>query len=84
MLLLMDFVRADPSSPMPNHILKQEVVVSFDLADFFPTVGFNRVMATFRRIGYPRTVARYLAALCTKTTPYEVWQQHPEKRSSLP
>jgi retron-type reverse transcriptase len=61
--------------------LKQEVVVSFDLADFFPTVGFNRVMATFRRIGYPRTVARYLAALCTKTTPYEVWQQHPEKRS---
>lgn len=61
--------------------MQQEVVVSFDLADFFPSVHFNQVMAIFRRIGYPRTIARYLAALCTKTTPYEIWHQHPEKRS---
>ncbi len=61
--------------------LQQEVVVSFDLADFFPSIHFNRVMAIFRRIGYPRTVARYLAAICTKATPYEVWQQHPQYQS---
>jgi len=57
--------------------VNQEVVVSFDLADFFPSVRFEQVMAIFRRIGYPRMVARYLAALCTKATPDEVWRNHP-------
>lgn len=57
--------------------LKQEVVISFDLAEFFPSVHVFKVMAIFRRMGYPRIVARYLAALCTKTTPDEVWRTHP-------
>lgn len=57
--------------------LKQEVVISFDLADFFPSVHQFKVMAIFRRMGYPRTVARNLAALCTKATPDEVWRTHP-------
>jgi len=68
------FTNAEP------HV-KQEVVVSYDLADFFATVRCEQVMAIFRRIGYPRIIARHLAAICTKSTPEEVWRKHPSYAS---
>ncbi|WP_157225984.1 reverse transcriptase family protein [Rhodococcus sp. AW25M09] len=45
------------------------VVVSVDLRRFFPSIGFDRVVAIFEAVGYPRAVAANLAALCTTVTP---------------
>ncbi|MFY2789390.1 reverse transcriptase family protein [Rhodococcus sp. MALMAid1271] len=45
------------------------VVVSMDLRRFFPSIGFDRVVAIFEAVGYPGTVAAHLAALCTTVTP---------------
>jgi hypothetical protein len=42
------------------------VVVNLDLEDFFPSVGFRRVRAVFRRLGYSPSVATVLALLCTE------------------
>ncbi len=47
----------------------EEVVVSFDLRDFFPSISHARVLGLFRFLGYPLSVARHLAALCTNVTP---------------
>lgn len=47
----------------------EEVVVSFDLRDFFPSISHARVLGLFRCFGYPLGVARYLAGLCTNVTP---------------
>ena len=47
----------------------EAMVISFDLLAFFPSVAQHRVYALFRRIGYPASVARHLAGLCTAITP---------------
>lgn len=47
----------------------QAAVLRLDLQDFFPTVSRPRVAALFRTMGYPESVARLLAALCTNVTP---------------
>lgn len=52
----------------------EAVVLSFDLADFFPAVPWSRVYATFRSLGYPQAVARALAQLATALTPAELLQ----------
>ncbi|MFM7058809.1 MAG: reverse transcriptase family protein [Planctomycetota bacterium] len=44
----------------------QRVVLRMDLADFFPSIGFGRVRAVFRRVGYSPAVASILALLCTE------------------
>lgn len=49
----------------------EAVVLTFDLADFFPSIPWSRVYATFRALGYPQAVARALAQLTTALTPYE-------------
>ena len=46
----------------------QEVVLRFDLKDFFHSVPVARVGALFRRLGYPKTVAWLLQGLCTNST----------------
>jgi hypothetical protein len=46
----------------------KEVVMGFDLRDFFPGVRASRVHATWRTLGYPEGVARALTALCTHRT----------------
>lgn len=46
----------------------RDVVIGFDLRDFFPAVRASRVHATFRTLGYAEGVARALAALCTHRT----------------
>jgi len=55
----------------------KRVVLRFDLTDFFPSVPAGRVFRTFRTVGYPETVARLLAGLCTTRLPADVWDARP-------
>ncbi len=43
----------------------QQVIVKFDLSDYFLTADRIRVRALFHLAGYPPQIAKYLAALCT-------------------
>ena len=47
----------------------REVVVRFDLADFFVSIRAARVHALFVTLGYPAEVARTLTGLCTNRVP---------------
>ena len=47
----------------------QEVVIGFDLEDFFASVAASRVYGIFRAAGYPEGVAHQLTALCTNVVP---------------
>ena len=51
------------------------VVLKMDLSDFFPTIVLARVVALFRAAGYPESVAKALAGLCTNRAPYELWRR---------
>ena len=53
------------------------VVVSMDLADFFPTFTFKRVKGIFRQAGYMDGIATILALLCTEA-PREVVEDNGE------
>ncbi len=46
----------------------QAVLLRMDLKDFFHSVPVARIGALFRRLGYPRNVARLMQGLCTHTT----------------
>lgn len=59
--------RSPRTFAMPHS--ERDVVISVDLRRFFPSIGFDRVVAIFEAVGYPRTVAANLAALCTTVTP---------------
>uniref|UniRef100_A0A7C2JZL9 RNA-directed DNA polymerase n=1 Tax=Schlesneria paludicola TaxID=360056 RepID=A0A7C2JZL9_9PLAN len=48
---------------------RMHVLVRIDLRDFYASVGFNRVVAIFRTIGYPREAALWLARLTTAALP---------------
>jgi RNA-directed DNA polymerase len=52
------------------------VVVRLDLEDFFAAIGRARIVAIFRRLGYPSQVAAMLAGLCTVATPEHVLAAH--------
>lgn len=54
-----------------------EVVIGFDLEDFFASVTGGRVYGIFRGAGYPETVAHLLTALCTNVVSRDAWQQLP-------
>ena len=58
----------------------EAVVASFDLAQFFPSIGLARVHGLFRSLGYPWAVARRLAGLCTTVTPESVVRRLPDAR----
>lgn len=44
--------------------LSATVVLKIDIQDFFPSIGFRRVMSSFRLLGYPRRICYFLAKLC--------------------
>ena len=44
----------------------RDVVVNFDLKDFFPTLTWRRVKGKFRGLGYSEPVATALALICTE------------------
>jgi RNA-directed DNA polymerase len=50
----------------------QPVLLHFDLKNFFGRILSSQVAAVFHTLGYPRGVARQLAALCTVSTPEPV------------
>lgn len=45
-----------------------DVVLRFDLKDFFHSVPVARIGALYRRLGYPKNVAWLLQGLCTTST----------------
>jgi hypothetical protein len=55
--------RRSIKSNAAKHLGKRHLL-KMDLADFFPSIRLNRVIAVFRRFGYPPNVAFYLARLC--------------------
>ncbi|MGN6369001.1 MAG: reverse transcriptase family protein [Phycisphaerae bacterium] len=57
----------------------REVVVRFDLKDFFLSVTAGRVFGIFRTMGYPAGVARMLTGLCTTRLPGVVWEGRPDR-----
>src|SRR6185369_10861338 len=61
-------------SPLTNaepHI-GQRVIVKLDLEDFYPRIGYNRVIAIFRGLGYCREAAIWLALLTTSKLPVDL------------
>jgi retron-type reverse transcriptase len=55
----------------------EEVVISLDLKDYFPSVAAGRIHALFRCLGYPHPVARLLTGLTTIRTPARVLERMP-------
>jgi hypothetical protein len=55
-----------------NRHAGEQVVVCFDLKDFFPSIRRARIFGLFRCLGYPYNVATFLAALCTTVTPSRI------------
>lgn len=56
----------------------EAVVAGFDLRHFFPTLQMGRVHGIFRSLGYPASIARLLAGLCSTVTPDTVFLRLPE------
>ena len=50
----------------------EALVISFDLADFFPAIDTARLYGVFRALGYPQPVARPLSGLVSAITPPRV------------
>jgi hypothetical protein len=51
------------------------IVLKMDLRDFFVSIKSARIVGLFLTAGYPESVARLLAGLCTNTVPVEVCKQ---------
>ncbi len=56
----------------------EELVICFDIKDFFTSVPSGRVFALFRCLGYPENVARNLTGLCTLATPARILDRVPD------
>lgn len=52
-----------PAANAAAHVMK-EIVMSFDLRNFFWQIGRNRVRGVFQQMGYSRDMAYLLASLC--------------------
>jgi hypothetical protein len=61
----------------------KEIVLRFDLRDFFSSVWASRVHAIFRAAGYPVDVARLLTGLCTVRTPSDVLRARPSTSEAI-
>jgi RNA-directed DNA polymerase len=48
---------------------RSSVLLCLDLEDFFTSIAYGRVFRVFRAAGYPLSVARALAGLCTTALP---------------
>ncbi len=65
----------------------EALVLTLDLAQFFPSLGVARIQGLFRLLGYPWAVARRLTGLCSTTTPWSLARQLPaaeQRRYALP
>lgn len=59
----------------------QACVISFDLRDFFPSIGAARIRAFWRSCGYPEGVAQMLTQLCITRTPAAVRERLREAKA---
>jgi hypothetical protein len=55
----------------------QDVVLRFDLEDFFASIAAGRVYGVFRTAGYPEEVASALTGLVTNVVPAVEWERAP-------
>jgi hypothetical protein len=55
----------------------ETIVATFDLSQFFSSIGLPRVHGLFRCLGYPWAVARRLTGLCTTITPADLFRRIP-------
>ncbi len=55
----------------------KEILVRFDLEDFFPSISAARILQVFMTAGYPETVARALTRLTTHATPPSFLEEKP-------
>ncbi len=46
----------------------RDVVIHFDLQDFFPSIRASRIHALWKTLGYPDSICRSLTSLCTTRT----------------
>ncbi|WP_339885618.1 reverse transcriptase family protein [Polaribacter vadi] len=44
--------------------IKQKIVYSFDIKDFFPSIKYSNIVSIFLNIGYSEELSIYLAKLC--------------------
>lgn len=63
-----DFVEPHAGRPM---------LIRMDLEDFFPSIGFAKVMRLFLTAGYPEAVAHALTRLVTHPAPFSVLAERP-------
>lgn len=50
----------------------KDIIINFDLKDFFPSVSYRRVKGLFRSFGYSEAAATVLGLLCTESAVEEV------------
>ena len=65
----------------------EAMVLTLDLAQFFPSLGVARIHGLFRLLGYPWAVARRLTGLCSTATPLTLARRLPEaeqRRYAMP
>ncbi|MFL5327997.1 MAG: reverse transcriptase family protein [Gemmataceae bacterium] len=48
--------------------VSQTIVLRFDLQDYFVSIPHSQIVSVFKSAGYPLTIARLLACLCTTST----------------
>jgi hypothetical protein len=58
----------------------EAMVATFDLAQFFPSIGRARIHGLFHSLGYPWAVSRQLAGLCTTRTPATIFLRLPAEQ----
>ncbi|MBP0030484.1 reverse transcriptase domain-containing protein [Roseofilum sp. Guam] len=46
--------------------VNQDIIISFDLKDFFPTISYRRVKKLFKSLGYSETASIVFGLLCTE------------------
>ncbi len=59
----------------------REIVLRFDLRDFFPSVTRARIVALLLTVGYPEPVAWRLAGICTARVPRAILTASPDRLS---
>ncbi|MGL5808178.1 MAG: reverse transcriptase domain-containing protein [Xenococcaceae cyanobacterium] len=50
----------------------KDVIINFDLKDFFPSISYRRVKGMFQALGYAEAVATILSLLCTEPEVQEI------------
>ncbi|MFE1748569.1 reverse transcriptase family protein [Coleofasciculus sp. H7-2] len=62
--------RSIVSNAQPH--VKRDVIINFDLKDFFPSISYQRVKGLFRSFGYSEAAATIFGLLCTQPDIEEV------------